>query len=107
MRGKTPTGRKNKVRIKCPGCGVTMERQDKGGIVEKQKRLIDVKPSADLRWSLDIECPKCNAEIDLAAGDDDNTYSNAIFNNKWDDLVDEEITCPECGHIFLIGSVEY
>jgi len=62
---------------------------------------------ATLRWSLDMECPKCKTDIDLSINDDDCVYSMAIFNNKWDDLVGEEIVCEKCGHVFLLDGIFY
>ena len=54
-----------------------------------------------------MECPKCKTDIDLSINDDDCVYSMAIFNNKWDDLVGEEIVCEKCGHVFLLDGIFY
>jgi len=65
------------------------------------------KSMATLGWSLDMECPKCKVDIDLSIDDDDCVYSRAIFNNKWDDLIGEEIVCKKCGHVFELGGITY
>ena len=56
-------------------------------------------------WSLDVDCPYCGAEIDLADQDDDGCFSKPIFNNRWDDVVGMEATCPDCGKDFTISEV--
>lgn len=63
---------------------------------------------ADLivNFSLDIVCPYCKHDIDLSYHDDDHIYTGTIFNNRWDDLINEEIECPKCDKIFVILSVE-
>lgn len=58
-------------------------------------------------YTLDIECPYCKAGIDLVSCDDEGFFANAIFNNKWDDLVGEEITCTECDKIIEVSEVSY
>ena len=63
--------------------------------------------NAQLSWSLDIECPHCEGDIDLADCDDDTEFARAIFNNKWADLKGAEVTCPHCQEEFLIDEVEY
>ena len=67
------------------------------------------KRTAFLSWSLMIKCPRCEYPNDLADGDHDidGTYSEPIFNNNWDKLVDEDVFCSECGHDFPIKKVEY
>jgi len=65
------------------------------------------KAKAILSWHLWIDCPKCKETIDLADCDDDGWISIPIFNNKWDDLKDEDVACPECGYEFKISEVEY
>ncbi len=34
-------------------------------------------------------------------------YQTPIFNNKWGDLLDEEVICPDCDYEFQIEDVEY
>ena len=65
--------------------------------------------NVQLDWHLWVDCPKCCAGIDLIDQDPDMDYlfSVAIFNNKWDDLEGEEVSCPECKHEFKINKVEY
>lgn len=62
---------------------------------------------AYLSWSLDVDCPKCEEEIDLCINDCDQVVSGAIFNNKWDDLKGHVVTCIKCKHEFVLGGVEY
>jgi len=69
--------------------------------------MANKNPIAQMNWSMDIKCPKCKKNIDLADVDDDGVYSEPIFNNRWDDLIDEGVCCPNCDHEFLIGGVEY
>jgi hypothetical protein len=72
----------------------------------KEKEMERV--NAVLDWSLNVECPKCKQDIDLAKVErnEDGQYSRAIFNNKWHDLEGEEVECS-CGNIFKIKEVEY
>jgi uncharacterized protein YbaR (Trm112 family) len=65
------------------------------------------KAKAILSWQLWIECPKCKADIDLSDQDEDGWVSTPIFNNKWGDLLDEEVICPDCDYEFQIEDVEY
>ncbi|MDY0251443.1 MAG: hypothetical protein RBR45_15565 [Pseudomonas sp.] len=60
-----------------------------------------------LWWSLDVKCPHCGQEYDLSVDDADNRFSHAIFNNDWNDLRGEEVTCPNCEEDFQIEEVEY
>jgi ribosomal protein S27E len=62
---------------------------------------------ANLSWSMDVECPKCDNYFDLVDNDDDGVVATAIFSNNWDALKEFEVTCPECGHEFEIDGVEY
>ena len=64
---------------------------------------------ATLDWHLWIHCPECDETIDLADVDDggEGTYSDPIFNNRWDDLKGETVDCPECKCEFEIAGVEY
>jgi hypothetical protein len=66
-------------------------------------------PIAQLDWSLNIECPACSVDNDLAAGDHDteNDIARHIFSNQWDSLKDWEVTCEICGHEFTIEKIEY
>lgn len=65
--------------------------------------------TAYLDWSLDVECPKCKEDNDLASGshDGDHTVSRAIFSNAWADLKGHEVTCEHCGHEFKLDEVGY
>jgi len=63
--------------------------------------------TAYVDWSLEIECPKCKEEFNLANMDDDGKYATAIFNNTWKKLHGEEVKCIYCNHEFLIDGVEY
>lgn len=64
-------------------------------------------PTAELSWSLYIQCPACEKHYDLSEYDDDLIFANAIFNNKWNDLKGQEVECPDCGHEFKVDSVLY
>lgn len=57
-------------------------------------------------WSFDVECPYCGEDVDLADQNDDGCFTNPIFNNKWDDVVGMEGTCPSCRKDFTISKVE-
>ena len=65
------------------------------------------RPVVVLSWSLTLDCPKCDEWIDVADLDQENTVARKIFNNQWDKVAGEEITCPHCGHEFEIGEVIY
>ena len=64
---------------------------------------------AQLSWSLDVDCPHCGADIDLATGDYDCDHYIAInvFNNTWGKLKGYEVTCAECDKEFVLGEIEY
>ncbi len=66
-----------------------------------------LKSEVSLSFSLFVECPYCHTDIDLADHDDDGCYARPIFNNKWEDLKDEEVHCPDCEKVFLIEEVVY
>ena len=67
-----------------------------------------MKNIANLNWSLDIQCPKCEHVFDLSnsGNDDEGEISIRIFNNRWDDLKGIPVVCPECEELFLIDKVE-
>lgn len=65
------------------------------------------KPTAFIEWSLNVECPECGEDTDLASQDDIEWFSAAIFNNKWDTLKGSVATCEHCRHEFAISGVEY
>lgn len=67
------------------------------------------KPMGSFSWCLDVECPQCKEEFDAAAQDaeGDCVIAKKIFNNDWDSVAGCELTCPNCGHEFQIGGVEY
>jgi ssDNA-binding Zn-finger/Zn-ribbon topoisomerase 1 len=68
------------------------------------------KATATLYWSLDVECPNCKHDIDLAKDEDFDTegfFSYCIFNNKWNEIENSEIECPNCKKTFLLKGVEY
>lgn len=64
--------------------------------------------NAVLYLSLNVECPKCKQDIDLASVErnEEGQYSRVIFNNRLDELEGEEVECS-CGNIFKIKEVEY
>lgn len=63
--------------------------------------------SAQISWSLDIECPECEIEFDLSEFDSDNLFGNAIFENRWEDVKGQEVCCPECNSEFKVKEIEY
>jgi phage FluMu protein Com len=67
------------------------------------------KPTANLDWSLHVDCPKCDESNNLASQkhDAENSIANHIFKNEWDKLECWEVTCEHCGHEFEIEKVEY
>lgn len=91
---------------KCFKCGKKYNSPQERSLCAECRESKDV-PLAILSWSLDVECPKCRADIDLTDIDDEGYVSMAIFNNKWDDLEGLEVECPECEHEFMISGVEY
>lgn len=69
----------------------------------------ELKPTANLDWSLTVDCPACGESNDLAAQEHDSEYSISrhIFSNEWDKLSGWEVTCEHCAHEFTIDGVEY
>jgi len=63
------------------------------------------KINAELHARLWIECPNCDEDIDLFEDDPDGVYTVPVFNNSWDDLKEEEVYCPKCGHEFQIKEI--
>lgn len=68
-----------------------------------------MKPTAYLEWSLNVDCPHCDVDIDLAGLEFDERYPIAkhIFTNNWDMLRDYKVECPHCKHEFEIKEVVY
>jgi predicted RNA-binding Zn-ribbon protein involved in translation (DUF1610 family) len=62
---------------------------------------------AYLEWSLHVECPSCGEEFDLCDQDFENAFGQAIFTNKWNDLIGEEVTCDHCGYEFELDEVQH
>ncbi|HIP39451.1 MAG TPA: hypothetical protein EYG88_08750 [Desulfocapsa sulfexigens] len=58
-------------------------------------------------YSLEIDCPYCNAELDLSDHDKNRCFSGPIFNNRSDDLVGETVNCPDCEKEFIIENVGF
>lgn len=61
-------------------------------------------------WSLDIDCPHCKESVDLVEYEGncgETTFANAIFSNRWDDLIGFDIECPHYKRDFQIDKVEY
>lgn len=65
------------------------------------------KSTVRFDFSMMIECPHCEADIDLVDEEEDSEYSIPIFNNNWDNLRGELVFCPEYGKEFAIDCVEY
>jgi len=63
----------------------------------------------NVTYILNIVCPYCGVDVDLTGEekDDDEYYLSPIFENGWDDLIGEEITCQHCDKIFKISNVEF
>ena len=81
--------------------------------MEKQRNAILVKVNlmkktmSSLYVNLYVECPYCESVIDLFEEDSDYIYSMAIFNNKWEDIENQEEYCPNCKKEFLVEGIEY
>ena len=78
----------------------------------KGNRMIDAmkqNPTANLSWSLYVDCPKCDHTNDLADSihDTENHIAGYIFSNNWAVLTRWEVRCEKCTHKFFIGKVEY
>ena len=66
------------------------------------------RASLTVCYSLEIDCPYCNAQLDLCDEDDERgRLSSPIFNNRWEDLVGENVKCPDCEKIFIISKVGF
>ena len=59
-------------------------------------------------WSLKVECPNCQEDLDLATGDYDNDLelSDHVFNNKWEKLKGFVVKCESCKKEFKIRNIE-
>jgi hypothetical protein len=68
-----------------------------------------VEATIRLSFDLHVNCPHCDETIDLMDNDynDDGFFTRPIFENRWEDLKGEEITCFECEETFTIKDVEY
>ncbi|HCY86896.1 MAG TPA: hypothetical protein DHV36_17330 [Desulfobacteraceae bacterium] len=89
--------------------GEMMERmQDEAREREEEDRAAAVENVLQIEWHFHIDCPKCGEELDLAENgyDDDQVYSEPIFNNKWDDLKGDKVICDECEYEFEIHNIE-
>ena len=70
------------------------------------------KVNAELRISVDVDCPWCDELIDLTKinkfADSGFIYKEVLEGDSMGckDL-GEEATCPKCGEAFEIGSVEW
>lgn len=64
---------------------------------------------AVLSYHLFVDCPKCNEQLDLSDSphDDEGYFSTSIFNNRWSDLDDSEVTCEHCNHQFTVAEIIY
>ena len=81
------------------------QKKHRGGL---SLSIAFVVSTADVlvRYSLDVDCPYCGAEMDLCDQDDDGCFSIPIFNNDWDVLEGMEATCPDCNREFNLSKVE-
>lgn len=67
------------------------------------------KPIGYLDWQLNVDCPRCQDNFDAVDVDAQNGYiiAKRVFSNQWDDVAGCELTCPNCGHEFELGGIEY
>lgn len=65
------------------------------------------KPLAFLNFSLYVNCPHCDELMDLSENDFDYIVTNALFDNRWDDLNGYDTSCPKCDTDFQIEKVVY
>ena len=59
-------------------------------------------------WSLKVECPECQKDLDLTTGDYDNDLelSDPIFNGEWGKLKGFVVKCEFCQKEFKIKEIE-
>ena len=71
--------------------------------------MTNEKPKAIMSWSLDVECPSCGENLDLADSphDDDGEIAKSIFTYQWGELDNLEVWCDQCDSMFEIECVEY
>ena len=68
---------------------------------------------ATLIIRVDVECPKCEHDFDLtetSANDDGYIYKQLLPDDRWEieepeRLECDNVTCPECGHVFDVKGV--
>lgn len=65
--------------------------------------------TAYVDWALDVTCPSCDQNNNLAddCHDPEGEIAKHIFNNEWDDLNGHTVVCKWCGHVFKLDKVEY
>lgn len=60
---------------------------------------------AQLNFSIDVECPRCNEDFDLTDSYLDDL--GCVFTNRWEELIGFEVVCPHCAYEFAIDGLEY
>ena len=74
-----------------------------------QPGAVDNQPRATkmvVCYSFEVDCPYCDALLDLVDQDEDACFSKHIFNNDWYAINGMEAVCPDCGKKFSISEVE-
>ena len=65
-----------------------------------------LKNVAYVNWSLEIDCPNCEHEIDLYDFPDED-IGKWLFTNQWDKFHDYEVACPNCNMSFKLDGIEH
>lgn len=70
------------------------------------------KTNAELRLSIDVECPHCESDINLlehnSMTDDGYIYNMALGDSHWGCKgFNENFNCPDCGNEFIIEDINY
>ena len=65
------------------------------------------KPKIRLNFSMWVNCPYCDNDIDVLDQDIDNLFSEPLFNNDLDKVKDYDIYCDQCDEHFKNDGIEY
>ncbi|MBU1195221.1 MAG: hypothetical protein KKE62_16035 [Proteobacteria bacterium] len=64
-----------------------------------------------LNMSVNIECPACECPIDLLCinkfTDEERIYQRILKNPFGCEHLGDELCCPECEEIFIVGKIEW
>lgn len=63
-------------------------------------------PTAYLDFNVWVDCPDCNASLNITDEDDGN-FTEKLFGGRWDELQDYDVYCDNCEYEFQIEKVEY